>query len=225
MEKAVEPDAKGFKKVRHIGISNFNVTQIEELLSEATIKPFNHQIEAHPYLQDWNFYDFHQQVGIPLVAYAPLGNQNPEYHYRNWKSGGKLMLDDLTLKKIAGARGCTTAQVSLAWNLARNVTVIPKAFNPQNAIDNYEAHQKCKLTSADLSAIRALDQNGAGGKRYWDMFCSMGLPGYYGLQDAAKSGPASADYCEDAAVKAAGLVTFDSSRTDLWSTPKTVCLR
>jgi diketogulonate reductase-like aldo/keto reductase len=220
MEKSLDSG-----KVKHIGISNFNVTQIEQLLASAKVKPYNHQIEAHPYLQDWKFYDVHQKLGIPLVAYAPLGNQNPEYHYRNWKSGGKLMLNDLTLKKIADARGCTTAQVALAWNLARGVTVIPKAFNPQNAIDNYEANTKCKLTAADLSAIRALDQNGAGGKRYWDMFCSMGLPGYYGLQDSPASGPVSADYCEDGAVKAAGLVTYDASRTDLWNTPKTVCLK
>src|ERR1700753_928315 len=90
MEKALQPDAKGFRKVRHIGISNFNVTQLEDLLSHAKVKPYAHQIEMHPYLQDWKFYDLHTKHNLRLVAYAPLGNANPEYHYRNWKSSGHL---------------------------------------------------------------------------------------------------------------------------------------
>lgn len=40
MEKALEPDEKGFRKVRHIGISNFNVTQIDDLLANSKVKPF-----------------------------------------------------------------------------------------------------------------------------------------------------------------------------------------
>ncbi|KAF2672614.1 hypothetical protein BT63DRAFT_396328 [Microthyrium microscopicum] len=205
-------------KIKHIGISNFNVTQIDDLLAHAKVKPYVHQIEAHPYLQDWKFYDYHTSKGLRLAAYAPLGNTNPEYHYRNWKSAGKAMLSDPTLSAIATARGCSTAQVALAWNLARNVTTVVKAQNAQHAIENYEARQTCKLTSEDLAKIKALDQDGKGGKRYWDMCCAMDLPCYHGLQDGPV-GPAAADYCEDPWKN----IKYNKERTDLWLTKRPAC--
>jgi diketogulonate reductase-like aldo/keto reductase len=79
------------------------------------------------------------------------------------------MLFDPVLQKIAKSRKCTTAQVALAWNLARNITVIPKAENIVHQLENYEARSKCKLTEQDLTAIKALDQDGKAGRRYWDM--------------------------------------------------------
>lgn len=103
--------------------------------------------------------------------------------------------------------------------------MIPKTFNPQNASDDYKAHQKCKLTASELPAIRALDQNGKGGKRYWDMFGRMGLSGYIGLQDGPAGLPVSAGYWEDENVKAAGLVKYDAENTAIWDTPETVCQR
>jgi len=222
MEKLLEPDSFGHRKVRYIGISNFNVTQIEDLLAKTRVKPYVHQIESHPYLQDWKFTEFHEKIGLPIVAYAPLGNTNPEYHYRNWKSAGRLMINDPVLKRIGAAHGCTAAQVALAWNLARNITVIPKAENVLHQVENYEAHSKCKLTAQDMAAIRELDEHGKGGKRYWDMCCAMSLPCYHGLQDGPTgNGPVPADYCEDRWHP----TTYNKERTDLWRTPTEVCQR
>jgi hypothetical protein len=131
------------------------------------------------------------------------------------------MLDDPTLKKIAAARGCTPAQVSLVWNLNRNITVIPKAFNPIHQVENYEARTKCRLTDDDMAAIKALDQGGKAGRRYWDMCCAMHLPCFLGLQDAPATTPVSADYCE----QKWSPVKFNAERTDLWMTPKQECQR
>jgi hypothetical protein len=163
----------------------------------------------------------HQKYNIPIVAYAPLGNTNPEYHYRNWKSAGRLMIEDPVLKKIATVRGCTPAQVALVWNINRNITVIPKAFNPIHQVENYEARTKCKLTAEDMAQIKALDQDGKAGRRYWDMCCVMNLPCFLGLQDAATTTPVSADYCE----QKWNPQRYNSDRTDLWNTPKTECQR
>jgi len=222
LEQSLEPDAKGFKRIRHIGISNFNVTQIEDLMANSKVKPYTHQIESHPYLQDWKFYDLHQKLGIHLSAYAPLGNTNPEYHYRNWKSAGRLMLQDPTLKAIAKDRKCTTAQVALKWNLQRNVTVIVKAFEPGHQVENYEANT-CKLTAEDMTKIKALDQNGKGGKRYWDMCCAMFAPCFLGLQDAAEKVPVMADYCDDP--WKGGSIKYNKDRKDLWLPAKPACER
>jgi hypothetical protein len=160
--------------------------------------------------------------GIHIVAYAPLGNTNPEYHFRNWKSAGRLMIHDPVLKKIGQARGCTPAQVALAWDLARNITVIPKAENVIHQVENYEARKKCRLTDADMTAIKALDENGKGGKRYWDLCCYLQMPCYIGLQDGPPvNGPAPADYCEDKWHP----TPYNKARTDLWKTPTDVCQR
>jgi len=205
------------RKTRHIGISNFNTTQIEELLRHARIKPYTHQIESHPYLQDWKFFDFHRQKDIHITAYAPLGNTNPDYHYRNWKSAGRLMINDPVLKKIASEHGsCTPAQIALAFNLHRNITVIPKAVNVIHQVENYEAHQKCKLSDRDVERIRDLDRNGRGGKRYWDMCCAMQLPCYLGLQDAPETTPAPADYCQMEGAWAPSFSKYNRERSDLW---------
>jgi alcohol dehydrogenase (NADP+) len=131
------------------------------------------------------------------------------------------MLDDPVLKKIAAARGCTPAQVALVWNLNRNITVIPKAFNAIHQVENYEARTKCKLTDADMASIKGLDEDGKAGRRYWDMCCSLNLPCYLGLQDAAVAGPVSADYCEQKWNPS----KYNSERTDFWKTPKTECQR
>jgi len=48
MERALEPDASGHRKVHHIGISNFNVTQIEELLAKTRVKPYV-RVSARPH--------------------------------------------------------------------------------------------------------------------------------------------------------------------------------
>jgi diketogulonate reductase-like aldo/keto reductase len=223
LEKSLEPDAKGFRKVRHIGISNFNVTQLEDLMASAKVKPYTHQIEAHPYLQDWAFYSVHQKLGVPMSAYAPLGNTNPEYHYRNWKSAGRLMLDDPVLKSIAKARGCSPAQVALKWNLERKVPVIVKSTSHAHQLENYEANANCKLTPEDLAKIKALDKNGAGGRRYWDMCCAMHAPCFLGLQDAAAHAPVAADYCTDP--WKAGSMAYNPQRTDLWLPVKGSCER
>jgi alcohol dehydrogenase (NADP+) len=131
------------------------------------------------------------------------------------------MIEDPTLKKIAKARGCTPAQVALVWNLNRNITVIPKAFNAVHQVENYEARTKCKLTDADMAAVKALDEDGKAGRRYWDMCCAMNLPCFLGLQDAAAAPPVSADYCE----QKWNPVKFNAERTDLWKTAKTECQR
>jgi alcohol dehydrogenase (NADP+) len=131
------------------------------------------------------------------------------------------MLDDPTLKKIAAARSCTPAQVALVWNLNRNITVIPKAFNPIHQVENYEARTKCKLDDADMAAIKALDEGGKAGRRYWDMCCSLRLPCYLGLQDAPAAGPVAADYC----TQKWNTLPYNSERTDFWLKPKTECQR
>ncbi|KAF2402812.1 Aldo/keto reductase [Trichodelitschia bisporula] len=168
-------------KVRHIGISNFNIQQLSELLGNATIKPFTHQNELHPYLQQKSFVEFHKKNNVTLTAYAPLGNTNSAYRQRASRTGapGKMLADPV-LGEIGKARGCSPAQVALKWNMRRGVVVHPKAANKDHQKENFEAY-KCPLTAEDDAKIAAIDKK----YRFWNpckmllqLECFMGLDGY-----------------------------------------------
>ena len=62
-------------KVKSIGVSNFNVQLLLDLLSYAEIKPVCNQIEVHPYLTQEDLIGFCQKYGVEVVAYSPLGGE------------------------------------------------------------------------------------------------------------------------------------------------------
>jgi alcohol dehydrogenase (NADP+) len=145
------------KLTRHIGISNFSPRQVDEILEIATIKPKIHQIELHPYLQQEDFVASLFKKNITAIAYAPLGNTNSMYSYFWTGRSEPKILTNSILNDIGRTRGCTAAQVILAWNMARKVVVIPKAASIQHQKENYATVEKCKLQSEDLQRIKAVN--------------------------------------------------------------------
>lgn len=169
-------------KVRHIGVSNFSPHQLKQLLDQTTVKPAVHQLELHPYLQQVDFVQWHKDNGISVTAYSPLANLNPIYG-----SPGKskdtppslLVNEDVT--EIAKERGCTNAQVALAWGIGRGHSVIPKSQHADRIEENFGSG-KCKLEEQDYNTIEKL------GKKYLKRFNNpsngWGVPLYQGLEDA-----------------------------------------
>jgi diketogulonate reductase-like aldo/keto reductase len=64
------------KKTRAIGVSNFNISQLEKLCSFAEIKPYCNQVEAHPWFPQTELLDYCKKNDIIFVAYSPLGSQS-----------------------------------------------------------------------------------------------------------------------------------------------------
>jgi diketogulonate reductase-like aldo/keto reductase len=60
-------------KVKNIGVSNFNISQLKEVLAQCEIKPVNNQVEVQPYAQNDSLIDFCQKNDIVVSAYAPIG--------------------------------------------------------------------------------------------------------------------------------------------------------
>jgi len=145
------------KFARHIGISNFSPKQVDEVLEIATIKPKIHQIELHPYLHQEDFLASLFKKNITAIAFAPLGNTNQMYSSLWTGRLAPKMLTNTILNDIGKARGCTAAQVALAWNMARKVVVIPKAASLEHQKENYATVEKCKLQSEDLQKIKAVN--------------------------------------------------------------------
>jgi diketogulonate reductase-like aldo/keto reductase len=141
------------KLTRFIGFSNFNPSQVADILRIATIKPKVVQIELHPYLAQTEFLHSLQAQNITVNAYAPLANTSPHYTQKTTK-----ILQHSTITSIASARGCTPAQVVLGWNMRRGVAVIPKAVVSAHWKENLETQKRCKLTAADDEKITAISQ-------------------------------------------------------------------
>ncbi|KAF2422200.1 hypothetical protein EJ08DRAFT_682760 [Tothia fuscella] len=154
MEKLVKPTGGG---TRYIGLANFSPSQVDDIMKIATIKPKVHQFELHPYLQQSSFILTNHAHNISITAYSPLGNTNPVYSGSQGGSRQPKILSHTTITSIAKERGCTPAQVVLAWNMARGVSVIPKAAKAEHRKENIETVTKCKLEGGDVEKIGKLD--------------------------------------------------------------------
>ena len=157
--------------VKDIGVSNFSVKKLRELVSKARIKPAVNQVELHPYFQSNELVEYCKQEGIHLTAYSPLGSNDRDPAFKG--PNEVPILDDTTIAKIAKERGATPAQVLLAWALERGTSAVPKSVSPKRQKENLEAAE-LELTQEDMSRIAALNKN----DRYVDgsFWCGEGSP-------------------------------------------------
>lgn len=149
MEEAV---AEG--KVRSIGLSNFPVHKIEQIMEVATIKPAVLQVEINPY---WN-----QHALKAELAKIGLGDVVFEGWYPFGHGDAKLLAEPV-LAKIAEAHGKTPAQVILRWMLQEGDVTFPKTTNSQHIRDNFDVFD-FELTDDEMARINALPQ-----KAYYDV--------------------------------------------------------
>jgi 2,5-diketo-D-gluconate reductase B len=114
--------------VRHFGVSNFTVEQMEEAM-EITKHPITanqmHYNLLHKDEVDKAFLNFIEQHNIQLVAYQPVKR--------------KEVLANKIVQQIAQKHNVTPAQVALAWLLTKNALPIPKAVQKQHIDDNVAA--------------------------------------------------------------------------------------
>jgi alcohol dehydrogenase (NADP+) len=179
MEKLVKPDGQ----VRFIGISNYSPKQLDALLAVATIKPKVHQFELHPYLQQNDFVKSHHEKNISMMAYAPLGNTSPFYAFANMENPTHppILTNNPTMRAIGKEIGCSAAQVALAWNLRRGVSVIPKAIGENHQVENIKVLDKCvpKLTDEHVQKIETISKQYIGRMNNpcwrWSIACFEGL--------------------------------------------------
>lgn len=151
MEQLVE---KGLCK--HIGVSNFSVKKLQELLKTAKQAPEMNQIELHPYLQQPAMLEFCRSNNIHLTAYAPLGSADrPE---RLKEENEPILLEDPTIVAIAKKHSITPAQLLISWAIHRETVVIPKSVNPERLKQNLGALE-VNLSQEDMAEIEKLNKN------------------------------------------------------------------
>ncbi|CAH1710338.1 unnamed protein product [Aphis gossypii] len=138
---------------KSIGISNFNIKQVKDILKIATIKPAVNQVENHPYLTQNKLKEVCESNGILLTAYGPLGSP-----YRGANSKGLVLLDEPIVKQIADKHKKTNAQVLLRFQVQRGVIVIPKSSNLERQKENFDIWN-FEISKEDMDLLQSLNQN------------------------------------------------------------------
>ncbi|XP_063900037.1 aldo-keto reductase family 1 member B1-like [Zophobas morio] len=152
MESLVE---KGL--VKSVGVSNFSIHRIEEILNFCKIKPVVNQVECHPYLTQKPLQQFCLSKDILLTAYSPLGSPGRPSAF-NKEDSPKPLMEDEKLISIAQAKHVSVAQVLIAWQLQNGNVVIPKSVTPERIKENFDAF-KVILSNEEMDAIDALNKN------------------------------------------------------------------
>jgi diketogulonate reductase-like aldo/keto reductase len=141
---------KGEGRARHIGVSNYLVPHLQELLAEANELPEVNQIEIHPFLQHRDTRALCKEHAIVVEAYSPL------------TSGTRI--DHPAVSDIAQRLGRTNAQVLLRWGVQHGLVVLPKSTHEQRITANADLFD-FTLDASAMTALDALDEGQATG---WD---------------------------------------------------------
>ena len=140
MERAHE---RGY--ARSIGVSNFSVAELDELMSVAETRPVVNQVQFNPFEYRRKLLEACEERDVALEAYSPLGT-------------GRHLSDE-RVRQIAERVGRTPAQVLLRWCVQRDLVVIPKSTHRERIAENAEIFD-FTLSDEDMAALDALDETG-----------------------------------------------------------------
>ncbi|MGG3476787.1 aldo/keto reductase [Peribacillus frigoritolerans] len=131
-------------KVKSIGVSNFHVHHLENLLANSEVKPVVNQIELHPLLTQVEIRDYCAKHEIKVESWSPLGRGN--------------LLEEPTINHIAKKHGKSPAQVLIRWHLQHDLVVIPKSVTPSRIKENAQVFD-FSLSLNEMNQIDALNKN------------------------------------------------------------------
>lgn len=131
-------------KVKAIGVCNFQIHHLKDIMADCEVKPMVNQIELHPELSQKELRVFCLENNIQVEAWSPLGQ-------------GK-MLENPVINNIASRYQKTAAQVILRWDLQHGLVTIPKSVNADRIRQNADVFD-FTLSQADMEAIDNLNQN------------------------------------------------------------------
>ncbi len=131
-------------KCRAIGVSNYMIRHLEELLEDSSVIPAVNQVEFHPYLYQKDLLQFCREHNIQLETYCPL-------------TRGKR-LDDPKLRSLADHYSKTPAQILIRWALQHDLVVIPKSSNPGRILENADVFD-FSISEEDMKTLDSFDEN------------------------------------------------------------------
>ncbi|MCJ1474255.1 hypothetical protein MMC13_002913 [Lambiella insularis] len=137
-------------KVKAIGVCNYSVKFLEELMPNVKIVPAVNQVENHPYLPQEDLLEYCHSKGIVLSAYSPLG------------STGSPLFEEKGVQEVAKKHNVSPGTILLSYGVARGNSVIPKSVTPSRIEDNLKI---IALDDSDMKALGGISKD-AGVKRF-----------------------------------------------------------
>jgi 2,5-diketo-D-gluconate reductase A len=134
-------------RARSIGVSNFQVANLQRLARETDTTPAVNQVELHPYFGNDEVRAYAREHRIVTEAWAPLARG--------------AVANDPDVQRVARAVGRSAAQVVLRWHIQRGDVVFPKSVTPQRITENYALFD-FELSDADIATLDALNKGEAG---------------------------------------------------------------
>lgn len=129
---------------RSIGVSNYTIQHLDQLVKQSEVMPAVNQVEFNPYLFQKELLVHCRELGIQLEGYCPLVR-------------GKYFADRL-LVDVAKRNGRTVAQVLIRWALQRQIVTIPRTARPERVLENADVF--CfHLGERDMVLLDGLNQN------------------------------------------------------------------
>lgn len=156
-------------KTRSIGVSNFTIKHLTELLAQTKTVPAVNQVEFHPYLYQRDLLDFCASKGIVVEAYSPLTKgarlKDPKLvavakkystgEPQTARSRSRLPLVD---RLFPHSETKSTAQILIRWALQRGLVVIPKSANPTRIFENADVFN-FEITAEDMRHLDGFNEN------------------------------------------------------------------
>lgn len=130
-------------RAKAIGVSNFLIPHLQDILKNGSIVPAVNQIEYHPYLVQPELVKFCQNQNIQVEAWSPL------------MQGHIVSVPEI--QKIAEKYNKSTAQIGLRWNLQHQVITIPKSITPSRILENTQVFD-FELTTEEMDLLDSLDK-------------------------------------------------------------------
>jgi len=140
--------------VKSVGVSNFSISKLEQLIAESGVVPAANQVELHPYNPQPELLDYCQQQNIHLTAYSPLGSLDRPESMK--QKDEPTLLENPVVRDTAAAEGITPAQLLIAWAVDRGTSVIPKSTNPDRIAENL-AIASHNLSPSARAALDGID--------------------------------------------------------------------
>lgn len=131
-------------KTRAIGVSNYEIFHLQEIIRNFDVIPSVNQVEFHPFLYQNDLLEFCQNINIQLEAYSPLTRSQ--------------RLNHNTIVRIAKEYGKTSAQILIRWNLQHGLVVIPKSKRKNRIEENSEVFD-FQIEEKDMDLLDSLNED------------------------------------------------------------------
>ncbi len=131
-------------KARAIGVSNYEISDLQEILQNFDVVPSINQVEFHPFLYQNNLLQFCKNKNIQLEAYSPLTRGNK--------------LNHPTVKRLAKKYDKTSAQILIRWSLQHGLVVIPKSIHENRIKENSQIFD-FELQEEDMKLLNTLNED------------------------------------------------------------------